>query len=64
MKFTPVRPCAIMKISISFDLILNLENWIILELPKKPVMGNLLSFYCQFFATQIIGGAKELVAFL
>jgi len=24
-------------------------------------MGSLLSFYCQFFATQITGGAKELV---
>jgi len=27
-------------------------------------MGNLLSFYCQFFATQIIVGAKELVVLL
>jgi len=27
-------------------------------------MGSLLSFYCQFFATQIIGGTKELVVLL
>jgi len=27
-------------------------------------MGSLLSFYCQFFATQIISGAKELVILL
>jgi len=27
-------------------------------------MGSLLSFYCWFFATQIIGGAKELVVLL
>jgi len=27
-------------------------------------MGSLLSFYCHFFAKQIIGGAKELVVHL
>jgi len=28
------------------------------------VMGSVLSFYSHFFATQIIGGAKELVVLL
>jgi len=31
---------------------------------QSIAMGNLLSFNCQFFATQNIGGAKELVVFL
>jgi len=30
----------------------------------QVLMGSLLSFYCQFFATQNIGSAKELVALL
>jgi hypothetical protein len=31
---------------------------------KLTPMGNLLSSYCHFFATQNIGGAKELVVLL
>jgi len=38
----------------------SLEN---IEKEKKEV-GNLLSFHCHFFATQVIGGAKELVVLL
>jgi len=31
---------------------------------KLDEMGSLLSFYCRFFATQIIGDTKDLVVLL
>ncbi len=31
---------------------------------SDELMGSLLSFYCHFFATQIKGGAKELVVLM
>jgi len=33
------------------------------KVPSIPI-GSLLSFYCQFFTTHIIGGAKDLVVLL
>jgi len=45
------------------NILINLLDLGILSF-RERIMGSLLSFYCQFFATQIIGGAKELVVLL